>query len=117
MLMPGQADCAKCPDVRQQLVGAGPDRTGGCTCTHVGRSTEKATLSGFLCCVGQVRQQLKADNYKAGRISQLVKATRPNPEQQMTAPDEARLKAAATKRESVRFGRDLLGNSVRKKAR
>ena len=27
--------------------------------------------------VAQVRQQLKADNYKAGRITQLVKATRP----------------------------------------
>ena len=37
--------------------------------------------------VAQVRQRLKAENYKAGRISQLLKATRPNPEQQTTSQD------------------------------
>ena len=52
---------------------------------HVGRNTDMSTSSWFLFCrLAQVRQQLKADNYKAGRISQLLKATRPNPEQQTT---------------------------------
>ena len=49
----------------------------------------KSTPSVLYCCfVAQVRQQLKADNYKAGRISQLLKATRPtNLEQQTTTED------------------------------
>ena len=42
------------------------------------------TFRFFCCFVAQVRQRLKADNYKAGRISQLLKATRPNPERQTT---------------------------------
>ena len=43
----------------------------------------KINTSFFIYCFcAQVRQRLKADNYKSGRISQLLKATRPNPEQQ-----------------------------------
>lgn len=83
MSRPGDAhgtSSRKCTAVRQQLVGARPHRTGGNTCTHVGSSREKSNC----CFVAQVRQRLKADNYKAGRISQLLKATRPIPEQQTT---------------------------------
>ena len=49
---------------------------------------------GFFWLPAQVRQQLKADNYKAGRISQLLKATRPNPEEQTTTQDQAGSRAS-----------------------